>query len=259
MNTLFDPSNLARLIVDAQRERRPLTELDGHLYPPDFSSAYAVQQEILRRRGVEQGGWKIGSKSHTGPIQGSPLPRDCLFASASEFELSAYSPVGLELEIAFRFNRSFAPSDHDYTHEEVLGAIGEMAATIEIVSSRFAAWPKVEPLAQLADLLNHGALVVGTFVPYAENFPFAHPDLELTLNGDSIVPATVANPAGDPRRLLPWLVNHHTRAGKALPQDFVITTGSFTGMFFAEGPGELKGHIQGLPPVSLSLVQALTP
>ncbi|MEX5685745.1 2-keto-4-pentenoate hydratase [Pseudomonas silesiensis] len=254
MNTASTPARLAQLIVDAQRERSPLGELDADLYPADFAAAYLTQQAILRLRGVEAGGWKIGSKSPTGPIQGSPLPRDCLFAPASQFDRGAYAPVGLELEIAFRFNRAFSPRDHDYSDEEVLAGIGEMAATIELVASRFAAWPKVEPLTQLADLLNHGALVVGEFVPYEENFPFVHPALELTLNGDSIVPAAVANPAGDPRRLLPWLVNHHTRQGQTLPQDLVITTGSYTGMFLADGPGELSGQIRGLPPVSLSLI-----
>lgn len=255
MNTFIDPSSLAKLIVNAQRDRQPIEVPDGDSDPARLPFAYAVQREILRLRAVEQGGWKVGSKSHAGPIQGSVLPKDCLFGSECEFDLSAYRPVGLELEIAFRFNRSFAPREQGYSDEEVLGAIGEMAATVEIVSSRFAAWPKVEPVLQLADLLNHGALVVGGFVPYADDFPFLHPDLELTLNGDSIVPATVANPAGDPRRLLPWLVNHHTRAGQVFSQELVITTGSYTGMFFAEGPGELEGRIHGLPPVSLSLIQ----
>jgi 2-keto-4-pentenoate hydratase len=254
LNTASNPLRLAHLIVDAQHQRSPLGELDHDVYPADPAAAYLTQQEILRLRGVEAGGWKIGSKSHTGPIQGSPLPRDCLFPPASRFDLAAYAPVGLELEIAFRFNRAFSPRDQAYSDDEVMAGIGEMAATIEIVSSRYAAWPRIEPLAQLADLLNHGALVVGEFVPYQADFPFTHPELELTLNGDSIVPTAIANPAGDPRRLLPWLVNHHTLQGLTLPEDFVITTGSFTGMFFAEGPGELRGQIQGLPAVSLSLV-----
>jgi 2-keto-4-pentenoate hydratase len=254
VNPASTSSRLAQLIVEAQRERSPLGELDNDLYPTDMAVAYLAQKEIFRLRGVEPGGWKIGSKSHTGPIQGSPLPRDCLFPSASQFDRAAYAPVGLELEIAFRFNRAFSPRDQAYSEEEVMAGIGEMAATIEIVSSRFAAWPRIEPLTQLADLLNHGALVVGEFAPYEAGFDFVHPELELTLGGNSIVPATVANPAGDPRRLLPWLVNHHTRQGLTLPQDFVITTGSYTGMFFAEGPGQVEGQIGGLPEVSLVLV-----
>lgn len=253
MNTAAPSAHLAQLIVDAQRANSPLGELDHDLYPKDFADAYQTQQAIFSLRGLHVGGWKIGSKSHTGPVQGSPLPADCLHAPASSFARADYAPVGLELEIAFRFNRDFAPRDEAYSEAEVHAGIGEMAATIEIVSSRFAAFPKVEPLTQLADLLNHGALVVGEFVPYQEGFPFAQPALELTFNGASIVPGSVANPAGDPRRLLTWLVNHHTGQGQVLPKGLVVTTGSFTGMYFAREAGELKGLISGLPAVSLTL------
>ena len=254
MNSATSPSRLAQLLVDAHRERSPLGEFDADLQPADKDAAYQIQQEILRLRGVKPGGWKIGSKSHTGPIQGSPLPQNCLFASASQFDRAAYPPPGVELEIAFRFNREFAPRDETYSDEEVMAGIGEMAATIELVSSRFAAWPKIEPLTQLADLLNHGALIVGEFVPYEDGFDFVNPTLELTLNGASIVPSAVANPAGDARRLLPWLVNHHTRQGLTVPKEFVITTGSYTGIFVAESAGEVSGKILGLPAISLTLV-----
>ncbi|WDY55794.1 2-keto-4-pentenoate hydratase [Pseudomonas sp. PSKL.D1] len=253
MNTAAPSAHLAQLLVNAQRERSPLGELDHGLYPKDFADAYQTQQAIFSLRGIEAGGWKIGSKSPTGPVQGSPLPAQCLHAPGSAFARADYAPVGLELEIAFRFKHDFTPRDEDYSEAEVHAGIGEMAATIEIVSSRFAAFPKVEPLTQLADLLNHGALVVGEFVPYRDDFPFAQPTLALTFNDESIVPGPAANPAGDPRRLLTWLVNHHTRNGKTLPKDFVITTGSFTGMYFAKAAGELKGEISGMPPVSLSL------
>lgn len=253
MTTAANPAYLAQLIVNAQRERTALEEIDRELYPTTAEHAYLTQEEILKLRGVQPGGWKIGAKSHTGPVQGSPLPSDCLFAQGARFERGAYAPVGLELEIAFRFNRDFEPREQAYSDEEVHAGIGAMAATLEIVSSRFAEWPQIEPLTQLADLLNHGALVVGEFVPYQEDFPFAQPNATLSFNGESIAPATIANPAGDPRRLLPWLVNQHTLHGRALPKHYVVTTGSFTGMFFAKGPGELNGRISGLPPVSLSL------
>jgi 2-keto-4-pentenoate hydratase len=254
LNSATSPSRLAQLLVDAHRERSPLGEFDADLQPTDKDAAYQIQQDILHLRGVTPGGWKIGSKSHTGPIQGSPLPQNCLFASASEFDRAGYPQVGLELEVAFRFNRAFTPRDDAYSDDEVMAGISEMAATIELVSSRFAAWPKIEPLTQLADLLNHGALIVGEFVPYQDSFDFVNPTLELTLNGASIVPSAVANPAGDPRRLLPWLVNHHTRQGLTVPKEFVITTGSYTGIFFAESAGEVSGKILGLPAISLTLV-----
>jgi 2-keto-4-pentenoate hydratase len=253
LDTETQPSRLAQLIVDAQNAHSLLDAPDFDLNPKDREAAYLTQQKILRLRGVEAGGWKIGSKSLTGPIQGSPLPRDCLFPSTGTLDRSLYAPVGLELEIAFRFNRAFSPREEAYSDEEVMAGIGEMAAAVEVVSSRFAAWPKIEPLTQLADLLNHGALVVGDFVPYDAAFPFAEPTLSFTVNGENVVPGKAANPAGDPRRLLPWLVNHHTLQGLILPEDFVITTGSYTGMFFAQGMAEVRGEITGLPSVVLTL------
>lgn len=253
MNTATNPARLAQLLVDAQRGRNALGDFDPALNPEDFAAAYQTQQAILDLRGLKPGGWKVGSKSHSGPIQGSPLPAECIHTQASQFDRVVYAPAGLELEIAFRFNRDFPPREQPYSDEEVLGSIGEMAAAVEIVSSRFAAWPKIEPLAQLADLLNHGALIVGEFVPYRADFPFAQPSLEFMFNETSIVPGAAANPAGDPRRLLPWLVNHHTQQGRTLPKDFVITTGSFTGMYFPQAQGQVVGVIEGLPPVKLDI------
>lgn len=253
MNSTSAPAHLAQLIVNAQRTVTPLADIEPALVPADPAAAYAVQQEILAVRGVSAGGWKIGSKSHTGPIQGSVLPDDCLHPSASQLERSGFSLVGLELEIAFRLNRDFTPQDADYTEAEVLAGIGEMGATIEVVSSRYAQWPKVEPLAQLADLLNHGALVVGEFIPYRADFNFMTPAMTFTLDGQNIAPSVTVNPAGDPRRLLTWLVNHHTRNGQTLPKGLVITAGSYTGMHVSEGAGQVLGEIEGLPAVSVTL------
>ncbi|MEB0077165.1 2-keto-4-pentenoate hydratase [Pseudomonas sp. CCI3.2] len=246
-------SNIAQLIVDAGRHRQPIAQLSADQVPVDAAGAYALQQDILRLRGCTVGGWKIGSKSHTGPVQGAPLPTECLLPSGANLERAAYFPPGLELEIAFRFNRDFAPRADAYSDEEVRQGIGYMAATIELVASRFAVWPKVEPLLQLGDLLNHGALIVGEFVEYRENFPFAEPEMTFTYAGQNIVPGKAANPAGDPRRLLAWLVNHHTGQGLTLSKDTVITAGSFTGMYIVKGPGLACGEITGLPAVSLSL------
>lgn len=253
MTVASPPARLAHLITQAKRSRSLIQDLETTLQPDSKDDAYLTQQEILRLNSWEVGGWKVGSKSIDGAVQGSPLPRKCLFKPGQTFNPLDFPPVGLELEIAFRFKRDFAPRDDAYSEEEVLAGIGEMAATIEIVSSRFAAFPRVEPLTQLADLLNHGALIIGECVPYEPDFDFVKPSAEFTLEGESIVFSTVANPAGDPRRLLTWLVNHYTSHGQTLPAKYVITTGSYTGMHFAKTSGNVKGKIQGLPPVSLTL------
>ncbi|HEY0290558.1 MAG TPA: 2-keto-4-pentenoate hydratase [Pseudomonas sp.] len=254
MNQTSHQANVAELIVDAMRQGQKITEIRPEYVPADAAGAYALQQEILRLRDTPIGGWKVGSKSPTGPIQGSLLPDDGLLASGSQLEYVEYPSPILELEIAFRLNREFTPRDRPYSDEEVLSSIGSMGATIEVVSSRFAAWPKIDPLLALGDLLNHGALIVGEFIDYDADFPFIEPALTFTYADEDIVPGDGANPAGDPRRLLPWLVNHYTTQGKTLTPEIIITTGSYTGMYLTKGPGLALGEIRGLPPISVELV-----
>ncbi|TDV72470.1 2-keto-4-pentenoate hydratase [Pseudomonas sp. LP_7_YM] len=255
MNSPSHPANIAQLIVDAMRNGQKLSEIRPEHVPADAASAYALQREILRLRETTVGGWKVGSKSPSGgPINGALLPDDGLFASGSQLEIIDYPQPILELEIALRLNREFTPREQPYSDEEVLSSIGSMGAAIEVVSSRFAAWPKIEPLLALGDLLNHGALIVGEFVPYDASFPFLKPALSLTFADQDIAPGDGANPAGDPRRLLPWVVNHHTQNGQSVTPELVITTGSYTGMYQTKGPGLALGAIHGLPSISVELI-----
>lgn len=228
--------------------------LPSALIPADADAAYAVQAQLLAERRAAIGAWKVGAKQPDGPIQGAPLPDDCRHASGVTLPRGAFRPLGLELEIAFRFGRDFAPRAPAYADDEVFDGIAQMGAAIEIVASRFREWPDVAPAAQLADLQNHGALVLGEMTGYRADFPFAAPAPAFTFDGHDIAgTASGTNPAGDPRRLLAWLVNHASRRGIALPAGTVVTTGSYTGMYFPRAAGTAVGRIAGLPPVSVTL------
>jgi 2-keto-4-pentenoate hydratase len=244
---------LSRLLADARRNHATLDTLSPEQTPADSAAAYAIQHEILDACGARIAGWKIGAKSESGPIQGAPLPDLDLHADGARLSREDFTPLGLELEIAFRFGRRFDASTTPYSEAEVLASIGSIGATIEIVASRYAEWPAVDKLAQLADLQNHGALIVGEFTPYREDFPFVAPSLHFNFDGNDVVKATPANPAGDPRRLLTWLVNHATSRGIAVTPEMVVTAGSYTGMFFPQTAGTASGRIEGLAPVSLTL------
>lgn len=246
-------TSLSQRLADARRNHLTLDTLPPEQTPADSTAAYAVQHEILRVLDAPIGGWKIGAKSDSGPIQGAPLPASDLHADGAPLPREAFAPLGLELEIAFRFGRRFEPSTTPYSDADVHAGIGSIGATIEIVASRYADWPKVDKLAQLADLQNHGALVVGEFTPYREDFPFVAPSLRFSFEGRDVVETTPANPAGDPRRLLTWLVNHATSRGIAITPEMVVTTGSYTGMFYPQSAGTASGLIEGLAPISLTL------
>jgi 2-keto-4-pentenoate hydratase len=248
---------LAKLLAEAYGAGTALEALPAGLMPSGIAAALAVQQQFLKQRGSRIGGWKVGAPSPTGTIQAAPLPAEGIRPSPAAFSYTQFPVVGLELEIAFGFGRSFEPSPQAYTDAEVLAAVKFMRPTIEIVSSRYAQWPAVDKLWQLADLQNHGALVVGEAVEYRGDFAFAQPEISFAFEGSDIAPKAPFNPhnpAGDPRRLLPWLVNHCTRLGLSLTPETVITTGSYTGMYFPSGPGTAVGTMAGLPPITLTLI-----
>ena len=246
--------SLAIRLASAHESGALLAAPEGAAALVDADEAYAVQHRVLGLHRQAVGGWKVGAKSATGPIQGAPLPADKVLRGAAVVPRRDYATLGLELEIAFRFGRRFEPRTEAYSDAEVLEGLASMLATIEVVSTRYVGWPAVDKLAQLADLQNHGVLAVGTPVPYAADYPFLAPSLSFELDGVNIVKGTPANPAGDPRRLLVWLVNHASGRGIAITPEMVVTTGSCSGMHFVDRPGLAIGCIEGLPPVQLAMV-----
>ena len=187
------------------------------------------------------------------PIRYSPLPSDCVYKSPATFALDPFARNGLELEIAFCFGKGFEPAETAYSDEEIWAGVKYMAAAIEVIASRFKEWPEVETFTQLADFQNNDALVFGSFVPYKDTYPFLSPELSFSFGGTSIVKQPPSNPAGDPRRLLPWLVNQCILKGEKFRQGTIVTTGTYTGVYFPSKPGIAIGLIDGLPPVRLIL------
>jgi 2-keto-4-pentenoate hydratase len=252
MSAAFDATALARLFAEARAHRAKLDTLPEGARPATADDAYAAQTATLKALGIGAGGWKVGAKSSDGPMQGAPLPADGIHKTKAHLTPQAFGRCGLELEVAFRFDRSFEPGSGPYRDDDIIGAIESVHATIEVVASRFAAWPDVEKVWQLADLQNHGALVVGEGVPYDKAFPFISPPMSFTLDDAPLFDGKPANPAGDPRRLLAWTVNHSVAHGMAFERGTIITAGSYVGLVLPERPGVVRGVIEGLPPVELN-------
>jgi 2-keto-4-pentenoate hydratase len=254
MTTSLDMSEqLGFLLGDAHARKGSQVDVPAELNAPDNAAAYRAQRAFLQRHRLGIGGWKIGAKSEDGPIQGAPLPQPGIHASPATLVRSDFPVFGVELEIMFRFGRDFLPDAAPVLDAEVLASIDGIGASIEIVSSRLAGWPDVPKPNQLADLQNHGALIVGEFVDYRDDVDFRSPPARLVLDGQVIFDGVGSNPAGDPRRLLPWLVRHCREQGIALPAGTVVTAGSYTGMVFPEKLGTVTGTIAGLPAVRLEV------
>lgn len=251
------PHDLAHRLVEARRHHRPIdAALPEDSLPPDAATAYAIQQAVIAGLGDRTGGWKIGAKAPGGAAAGAPIPAALVLPSPARAAHSGFFRVLLELEIAFRFSESIEPRGEAYARDEVLSKVGVVLPAIEIVDSRFAEWPNVAPLAQLADAQNNGALITGHAVAYAglaRGFDFVSPELALTVDGVSLVSDATGNPVGDPRELLVWFVNHCAAMGIAIEPDWTITTGSYVGAHKVDKPGIVRGRIDGLGEVEIEL------
>jgi len=125
---------------------------------------------------------------------------------------------------------------------------------VEIVDSRFKNPAEQDKLTQLADLQNNGALIVGTGVPYDPGFDFMAPVMSFSCGPQQIIAGRGRNPAGDPRRLLVWLVRQRLAEGRTIAAGAVLTTGSYSGIYYASESAEVIGEIAGIGRVSLSLL-----
>lgn len=251
---VFEVHPLATQLANAWQSVMQLSSPDRSEAPADQAQAYDVQHALFAVQGWSLGGWKVGAKDVAGPAQCAPLPVCGILSSPAVLPRAGFGQVGLEVEIGFRLGREFAPCQRGYNDDDVLSSIAEVVTTIEVVSSRYLDWPHTDKLIQLADLQNHGALVVGDAVRYDATMSCVDVEATLTADGSKVSPPKVGNPAGDPRRLLPWLVNHACARGLTVTPQQVITTGSYTGMYFVRAGGRFVAEIKGLPAITLDLL-----
>lgn len=243
---------LAAQLIEAHRTRRLIgSESIGALTPVDADEAYVVQQSVLAELGG-CAGYKIGAGSPSAEPSYAPLPARRVFGAAKGVRLADYTRLGLELEIAFSFaediDRTFAERA-----EDTLDAIDTMSVVVEVVDSRYEAWPKIDPLLQLADLQNNGALVIGDSRPYDKNFDFASPQVSFHCGEHEIFSGRAKHPAGDPRRLVAWLVAQTLRNGHSIPARTVLTTGSYTPLYMAKEPARVRGTVEGLGSIEFEI------
>jgi 2-keto-4-pentenoate hydratase len=249
-------STLAAKLLASRRERKLIDTLEPGDVPADVPTAYSIQHQVLRDADARIGAWKIGARAPDALPAGAPIDAALVHASPARLPFDSFFRVLVELEIAFRFAYALPPRTDPYTREEVFAALGGMAVALEVVDSRFAQWPNLDPLAQLADAQNNGALIVSGMEPYdviAPGFDFIAPKLELTLDGVSVLPKACGNTAGDPREILLWLVNHCSRMGLTVEPFWTITTGTYTGAHRVEGAGMLHGSIDRIGELELVL------
>lgn len=244
------PDTVARALWVARREGRRVPQ--ALVQPADRREAYAIQDATLAAIGAI-GGWKVGARGADHEPTCAPLPAEGLLPDGAVLQGPAWRLRGIEAEVGFRLGTDLPPRAAPYTTEEIASAVDAVLPVIEVVESRLADWLGAGSEAQLADLLNHGALVVGQPQPFAPAwFDLRQAEAELRFD-DQIVAHTVGeHPSPDAGSLLTWLANHCAARGAGLKAGQIVTSGSCTGLLFASQGTAVRVAIQGLQPLGLS-------
>jgi 2-keto-4-pentenoate hydratase len=243
--------------VQAAARRLMAVRHGGHavrseaVVPPDVATAWAVQDATLALAGPA-GGWKVGAKAPYAEPGAAPLPASGIFASGASLAGPPWSMRGIEVEVAVRFGRDFVPTSPDVDIPQLQAAIDCVLPAIEVVETRLADWRESDPLAQLADLQTHGALVIGE----PSGMKPADIDLReveayLAFDGQPVASCRGANVAVDVWRLLTWLAWHAAQRGRPLRAGDVVTTGSCSGMLYAGEGMHVLADLKGIGSIEI--------
>jgi 2-keto-4-pentenoate hydratase len=239
----FDVERAASLLVAARREHR---QIEPFTPPPsEAEEAYAVQDAVTRRLGP-LGGWKVGAKTLGATPNAAPLLADLVRPAPADWPSSSLHMIGIEAELAFRLCRDVEPRSDPVKSDEIWAAIQTVHAAIEIVDTRLADWRGADRLWVLADNQSNGG-----FVYAPEGAPFRHRSFvdapfRLVIDGHRVAEGSGGNPAGDPRWLVEWLVNHCAKYRGGLRAGMLVTTGSCTGMLFVERGASIEATFEGV-------------
>lgn len=227
-------------LIEARRHRRPA--LAANFCPPDLQAAYAVQEELARALGWFNAGaaryWKSGGPSRNAELTHAALPPLGIWTSPAAAGDWAFNFRDIEAEIALRLSCDVdAALAKSLDLPQALGLIDGMCAAIEIVDSRWIEKLDAPICAKLADLQSHGALVLGSWVPFATR-DWAQQVCRTQIGRQQPVELQGGHSLADPAFVLPAWLRHATRHGQTVPAGTVVTTGSWVGILHAE-PGDL--------------------
>jgi 2-keto-4-pentenoate hydratase len=242
---------LAELLLAARRSGRAIDSLPAALIPTTAAEAYAVQDQVTSALGA-LAGWKVGAASPSATPNCAPLLADLVAASPARWPADQFRLRGVEGELAFRFGAALKPRAAPYGEDEIWAAVESLHPAIEVVESRFAAFPALDPLALLADHQSNGAFCHGAAAEDWREIDFLSQPARLLIDGKEVASARGGNAAGHPRRLLAWLANHRAREGRGIAAGDIVTTGSHTGLVFAAPGATVTAEFRGIGSAALS-------
>lgn len=244
----FETERAAALLIEARAQNRQVVPFSPA--PSTSDEAYAVQDAVASHIGAI-GAWKVGAKAVGEMPNAAPIPAQLIRPSAAEWPSSSLHMIGIEAELAFRLGRDIAARSEPVSRDEVWASIETVHAAIEIVDTRLVDWKTADRLWVLADSQSNGGFAYDPEGVSLSSVSFTDPAVRLTVDGGVVVERRGGNPAGDPRWLVEWLVDHCARRRGGMRAGMLVTTGSYTGMEFVEPGASVQAVFEGIGAVDI--------
>jgi 2-keto-4-pentenoate hydratase len=232
----------------AARRSGPGAPFPAALSPATEADAYAIQRLVLPEIGPI-GGWKVGASGPDAPPACAPMPTGGLHDAPAALDGARFTTRDIESEIAFRLAADLPPRQTPYTRADIVAAIATCHPGIEVLQSRFENPGATSAAANLADLIRHGAYVIGAPIDGWQSLDFDTMEVVQTIDGQAL--RRRGNPAGDMLRLMVWLANTGAVWAGGLRAGQIVTCGSWTGATPAPAGAHVSAAFTGAKPVLL--------
>jgi len=220
----------AKALHEARQAGTRLDRLPEFAQPQNVADAWAIQLATVKELGETVAGWKVGLSPEHGVFVGI-LIGSRIFKNGASIAAAEVPMLGIEAEIAFRFDRALPSREREYGREEIAAAVTAFPA-IEIVDTRFRDYAATPILERTADFMSNGGFVAGPLRDDWRSFDLAKLEVRLTIDGVERVRRVGGHPTGDPLIPAIALVNV-LRASTGVTEGAVATTGSYTGLEYA--------------------------
>lgn len=255
--TRADLRTLTDALVAARRDPQQAAPLALASALQNADEAYAVQAATGAALGWFGAGddaprhWKSGGPSRSAVLTHAALPPAGVWASPADATRTPWRLRGIEAEVALRLGEDVDRSRAaGLDVEQARALVDALCVTIEIVDSRWATGLDAPPLAKLADLQLHGALVLGDWLPFDAARDWSAQTCEVRI-GEQQHHFRGTHSLADPAFVLPAWLRHATRHGQVVRAGSVVTTGTWCGILQAQAGELVSARFDGLGQVQV--------
>ncbi|MFT4583998.1 MAG: 2-oxo-3-hexenedioate decarboxylase [Gammaproteobacteria bacterium] len=251
---------LAEQLENAELNRAPMTKITDTYPGLDMDDAYAIQDELRRRktaRGVRVAGLKAGLTSQakmkqmnvSEPVFGFMCDYGSR-ADGGEVEIDGFIAPRVEAEIAFVTKAEIKGPCHIGT---VLQATDFVLPAVEILDSRYENF-KFDLVSVVADNTSAAGFVTGGNSRRIDEIDVRTLGIVLEKNGEIVELAAGAAVLGHPAESVVMLANMLARKGQVIPAGTFIMTGGVTAAVGVKRGDHISVRYQHLGSISMRFV-----